>query len=138
MFGLRQQIVAGLFLAALLVILGAGLYIRHVFNDRADLQLKAAQQASVIAGHKRTEQALRDAAANSERAYADNARQKAKLAAELRQARSDFVEMLRSSPEVRAWADVGLPGPYLDGLRQRTGATRAGSHPDPPARGAAD
>lgn len=138
MFGLRQQIVAALFAAALFVILGAGLYIRHVFNDRADLQLRTAQQAAVIAGHERTEKALREAAANSERAYADNAQQKARLVAELRQARSEFIEMLRSSPEVRAWADVGLPTRYVDGLRHRTGTARAGGHQDPPASSHAD
>lgn len=137
MFGLRQEITAALFAAALFVILGACVYIRHVFDDRANLQVKVAQQATTIEGHKRTETALRQAAADSERAYADNARQKAMLAAELRKARSDFIDMVRSSPEVRTWADTDLPAAYAERLRQRTGGARAGSDSDPPARAAA-
>lgn len=129
MFGLNNQVIAALLAAALFVILAAGLYIRHVFNDRAELQLRAARQASVIEGHERTERALRDEAAKKEAAYAENARAKAKLAADLRAARADFQSLVRASPTVRAWADTALPGEYADRLRARTGVPGAGGDP---------
>ena len=128
MFGLKKEVIAALLALALLILLGAGLYIRHVFNERAELELRVAQQASAIKGHEQVEAELRQADADKEAAYARNARDKAALAAQLRDSRAQFQAMVAISPEVRAWANTGLPGDVAARLRARTRERGAAGH----------
>ena len=109
MFGLKAEVIAGLLLLALLIIGGAGFYIRHVFNERAELELKVAQQSTAIEGHERTESALKRDAATQEAANVEHARTNRRLNSALAAATSRWETLRRENAEYRSWADTPLP-----------------------------
>lgn len=142
MFGLREEVIAALLLVALLIIGVAGLYVRHVFNDRANLELRVAQQAGDIRKHEKAEADLHRDAVKKERSYAENARQKAAIAADLEDAHADLEELRARSAPFREWSDGDLPADYVDRLRADSDLPRAGRDQADatggPARGHAD
>lgn len=126
MFGLREEILGGMIAVALFILLGAGLYVRHISNVNDELELKTAQQATSIRQHEQNESDLRADAAKKERSYAENTRQKAAIAAELAKSHSDLEDLRQHSPAFRQWGDTDLPDDYVARLRAGTGVSTPG------------
>lgn len=109
MFGLREEVIGGLMLLALLIIGGATLYVRHVLDENTDLEVRVAHATNVIEGHKRTESALKRDAATKEAANVEHARTNRRLNSALAAATSRWETLRRENAEYRSWADTPLP-----------------------------
>lgn len=127
MFGLKEEVIAGVLAVALLVVAAGILYVRHLASENINLHQQAALLDAAVKGHKKVEAELRQANADQEAAYVQNARERAALAAQLRDSRAKFMAMVALSPEVRAWAGTGLPADVAARLRARTRQRAAGS-----------
>jgi len=128
MFGLKEEVIAGLLAVALLVLAGFAWYVRYLATENTHLHQQTALLEATVKGHEETEKELRQADAQKEAAYAQNARDRAALAAQLRDSRQKFMAMVALSPEVRAWADAGLPADVAARLRARTRERAAAGH----------
>lgn len=120
MFGLKEEVIAGLLAVALLVLAGFAWYVRHLADENTSLHQQTALLGAAVKGHEKAERELRQADAQKEAAYVQNARERAALAAQLRDSRQKFQAMVALSPEVRAWAGTGLPADVAARLRART------------------
>lgn len=114
MFGLKEEVIAGVLAVALLVVAAGILYVRHVMDKNTDLEVRVAHAANVIADHERTESALTRDAATKEAANAENIRTRNRLAAELAATQSKWATLKRDNPEYRSWADTPLPPAVRD------------------------
>lgn len=120
MFGLKEEVIAGLLAVALLVLAGAAWYVRHLATENTRLHAQTALLEAAVKGHEQAERELRAADVQKEAAYVQNARDRAALAAQLRNSRQQFMALAALSPEVRRWADTALPGDVAARLRART------------------
>ena len=137
MFGLKEQVIAGLLALALCVLAGAAWYVRHLATQNTRLHEQTALLKATVKGHEQAEAELREADKQKEAAYAQNARDRAALAAQLRDSRQKYMAMLAFSPEVRAWADVGLPAGIAHRMRARSRERATAGHQGDTAGGAA-
>ncbi len=139
MFGLKEEVIAGLLAVALLVLAGFAWYVRHLASENTRLHAQTALLEASVKGHEQAERELRQADAQKEAADVQNARERAALAAQLRTSRQQFQAMVALSPEVRAWADAVLPGDVAARLRarsrERAAAGAEGAAAERPAAG---
>lgn len=136
MFGFKEEVIAGILAVALLVLLAAGIYLRHTIDANADLRLANSRLNSDIETHRQAEARLQRETESKEAAYVAAANAKVAIAAQLDRTRTDFDEIKRRWPKLKAWADTPLPAdvdwrvrwPAIDpATRIRTGAAADGA-----------